>query len=814
MKKLILFFLLMFSSFALAQINNINYYEYWLNSNYSGKYSVNIDNPNTLINVQSSVPISSLANGLNTFNIRFKDSLGQWSATQSSFFFKLATDEQVQIIYYEYWLDGDYSSKVSENISPTETFTINTSCSVQNLADGFHSFNIRYKDSEENWSSTQSYFFYKLAAPEDVKITYYEYWLDEQYENKVADEVNPVDTFLINSSVSILNLNNGFHSFNIHYKDSNGKWSSTQSYFFYKLAAPEDVKIAYYEYWLDEDYENKVAEEISPVDTFLINTSVSIQNLNNGFHKLNIRYKDSEGNWSVPQSYFFYKFGTNEPVKIVHYEYWLDDDYSNKISEEISPADTFSINTSTSILNLKDGFHRFSIRYKDSEENWSVPQCHFFYKLAPEVTNKIAQYRYWFDDNFENLYSIELTTTEEQFDITRHIILPVFAPNTQHSVHFQYKDKWNKWSAVVADTFVYNTGTITLSTPQQILPLNLATGVSINPTLRWNSSNAADYYILEIATNSDFSNVVQNLNITDTNYVLRNVLAINTQYFWRLRAKCNIYYSNWSSVRTFTTGEEQIISAPILSSPENSSIEQPLNTELIWESVENAIAYTVQVSLSSDFSELIVDAVDIPETSYQLSGLEYNTQYFWRVNATNGSQISLWSELWSFTTISSTTQDISLNSGWNLISSNINPTNPDLESIFDGMEELVIVKNAGGQTFNPNQGINQIGNWNFASAYIVYVNSPATLQIIGTAINPSEAEINLVAGWNLIAYLKDSPLSIETALASINSSIRLVKNNVGEMYYPFFGINAIGNMLPGQGYWIYMNENAVLVYPE
>jgi len=146
-------------------------------------------------------------------------------------------------------------------------------------------------------------------------------------------------------------------------------------------------------------------------------------------------------------------------------------------------------------------------------------------------------------------------------------------------------------------------------------------------------------------------------------------------------------------------------------------------------------------------------------------------------------------------------------------SANFLPDAPNMENIFTEMEELVIVKNADGQTYEPAQNINQIGDWNIAHGYMVYVTAPATLQITGTAVNPSETEINLLSGWNLVSYLRNSPLAISTAFEGINNSIILVKNNMGQLYYPAFGLNTLGNMQPGQGYWIYMNSPAVLVYP-
>ena len=75
-----------------------------------------------------------------------------------------------------------------------------------------------------------------------------------------------------------------------------------------------------------------------------------------------------------------------------------------------------------------------------------------------------------------------------------------------------------------------------------------------------------------------------------------------------------------------------------------------LNPILIWEAVSESETYTVQVSLSTDFSTMIVNQGGISGTSYALSSLSENTTYFWRVNAQNNEGVSEWSDTWNFTT--------------------------------------------------------------------------------------------------------------------------------------------------------------------
>nr|HPI20449.1 YCF48-related protein [Candidatus Kapabacteria bacterium] len=96
---------------------------------------------------------------------------------------------------------------------------------------------------------------------------------------------------------------------------------------------------------------------------------------------------------------------------------------------------------------------------------------------------------------------------------------------------------------------------------------------------------------------------------------------------------------------------ENSLEAPVLLSPENNSTNQLNNLALIWQAVENGSFYSVQVSLTNNFEEPVVNENNIETTSYQINDLEFNTSYFWRVKANSQSGgTSDWSEVWSFTT--------------------------------------------------------------------------------------------------------------------------------------------------------------------
>ena len=57
-------------------------------------------------------------------------------------------------------------------------------------------------------------------------------------------------------------------------------------------------------------------------------------------------------------------------------------------------------------------------------------------------------------------------------------------------------------------------------------------------------------------------------------------------------------------------------------------------------------------------------------------------------------------------------------------------------------------------------------------------------------------------GWNTIGYNVLYATPVEYQFASIINDVVLVKNNGGEIYWPYYNFNAIGDMIPGQGYQV------------
>lgn len=67
--------------------------------------------------------------------------------------------------------------------------------------------------------------------------------------------------------------------------------------------------------------------------------------------------------------------------------------------------------------------------------------------------------------------------------------------------------------------------------------------------------------------------------------------------------------------------------------------------------------------------------------------------------------------------------------------------------------------------------------------------------------------IDIVEGWNLIGYTLDTPQDAVASFENIEEHILIVKNNNADVYWPEFGFNGIGDLIPGQGYQIKVTQS-------
>jgi len=157
--------------------------------------------------------------------------------------------------------------------------------------------------------------------------------------------------------------------------------------------------------------------------------------------------------------------------------------------------------------------------------------------------------------------------------------------------------------------------------------------------------------------------------------------------------------------------------------------------------------------------------------------------------------------------------------GWNLISFNVAPSDTAPSSVLAPVLDKVIVVqgfDGTGQSYYPGGTQNTLSHMDAQHGYWLKMSSAVTLTISGTKV-ASNTPISLQQGWNLVGYLPDTPMSLETALASIAGKYTAVLgyDHGAESWYAALpdSMNTLNTMYPQHGYWIFMTEAGTLVYP-
>lgn len=141
-----------------------------------------------------------------------------------------------------------------------------------------------------------------------------------------------------------------------------------------------------------------------------------------------------------------------------------------------------------------------------------------------------------------------------------------------------------------------------------------------------------------------------------------------------------------------------------------------------------------------------------------------------------------------------------------------------LQSIDGKYVAVTGLSNGEVTVFDParSDALNSLMTFEVGYGYWVKMSSAATLTVQGTSVD-SSTPIELHVGWNLVAYLPDSPMAVDTALASIDGKFQEVRSFAAEAHTFLAGIpaefNTLTAMEPGMGYLVYMTQAGTLRYP-
>lgn len=122
-------------------------------------------------------------------------------------------------------------------------------------------------------------------------------------------------------------------------------------------------------------------------------------------------------------------------------------------------------------------------------------------------------------------------------------------------------------------------------------PVDGAVNLSVAPTLTWNTTAEATSYLIEIATDPNFGNVVLSDSSATTSYAATG-LSTNTAYYWRVQATNGCGDGTWSAMSAFVTeagdGEpvcgDVIVDGGFENGPNTAWSESSTNSDIIVDS--------------------------------------------------------------------------------------------------------------------------------------------------------------------------------------------------------------------------------------
>jgi hypothetical protein len=264
------------------------------------------------------------------------------------------------------------------------------------LAVGSHTLYIRYADSTGVWGIAQPVAFAVSGTMPEVqapKIVAREYFIDTDpgAGNGTSASFTASDSVSESIlSISTSGLAGGPHALYIRYRDSVGKWGQCNAVFFTVtgMATPSEnqsPRLVEGEYYVDTDpgagngtpILYAAADSLSDVITSIPTTGLAA-----GPHILYIRYADSAGKWSQPQTAAFAMSGYAGPTeasspRLAKGEYFIDTDpgIGNGIPLAYAYADSIADTIADiATTGLVSGVHTLYIRYADSAGRWGTVQ--------------------------------------------------------------------------------------------------------------------------------------------------------------------------------------------------------------------------------------------------------------------------------------------------------------------------------------------------------------------------------------------------------------------------------------------------------
>lgn len=234
--------------------------------------------------------------------------------------------------------------------------------------------------------------------------------------------------------------------------------------------------------------------------------------------------------------------------------------------------------------------------------------------------------------------------------------------STTYSWRVRVKDAtsgiWGGWSAA----YTFTTVPVAPGAPTITFPINGQTLGGTQVLVLWTASAngptsyviAQSFYEIHVSTSPTFTTTFKRDSTTNLGFTLNRQynltgMANSTVYYIRTRSKTAGGYSPWSTTVSITTGAA-LPDIPLLAYPPNNIGNLQPSVTFAWGGANNALSYQIQIDTTAAFLTPHINS-GVTTGTQVIGTCDSSKQYFWRVRSIGQTDTSLWSTVFTFTTI-------------------------------------------------------------------------------------------------------------------------------------------------------------------
>lgn len=256
-------------------------------------------------------------------------------------------------------------------------------------------------------------------------------------------------------------------------------------------------------------------------------------------------------------------------------------------------------------------------------------------KWSSVSTNAIYQLNVSTYDSFSNLIINENNLKNNSF-VAKNLINNTLYYWKVRAISGKDTSKWSP---------TYNFITI-LADPTTSSPANNSINLEGNVDFDWSIVPGAEHYIFQLSLDKDFTQSELTLFDVVDNHINVTDLKMGKKYFWRVKAYRTTDTSNWSPISEFST----LLESVQLLVPANNLTNVKVDAVLSWQNHLEEVLYNIQLARDYNFTQIIIDSMNITKNLYQIIELNPNSYFYWRVKASKDEFVSNWSDVFMFKT--------------------------------------------------------------------------------------------------------------------------------------------------------------------